>query len=39
MYNARKLYSEIDYKIPNGVYFDYINNLGYKRDNLLQLTL
>ncbi len=35
-YNSKRLHSAIDYKIPNEVYFDYINNLGFKGDNLLQ---
>jgi len=36
-YNAKRLHSAIDYKTPNEVYFDYINNLGFKGDNLLPL--
>ena len=35
-YNSKRLHSAIDYKTPNEVYFDYINNLGFKGDNLLQ---
>jgi len=35
-YNRKRLHSAIDYKTPNEVYFDYINNLGFKGDNLLQ---
>jgi len=36
MYNSKRLHSTIDYKTPNEVYFEYINNLGFKGDNLLQ---
>jgi len=36
-YNAKRLHSAIDYKTPNEVYFEYINNLGFKGDNLLPL--
>ena len=35
-YNRKRLHSAIDYKTPNEVYFDYINNLGFKGDKLLQ---
>ena len=35
-YNERRLHSTIGYKTPNEVYFDYINNLGFKGDKLLQ---
>jgi putative transposase len=35
-YNSRRLHSTIGYKTPNEVYFEYINNLGFKGDNLLQ---
>jgi len=35
-YNSKRLHSTIDYKTPNEVYFDYINNLAFKGDNLLQ---
>ncbi len=35
-YNSKRLHSAIDYKTPNEVYFDYINNLGFKGDKLLQ---
>jgi len=37
LYNTKRLHSAIDYKTPNEVYFDYINNLGFKGDNLLPL--
>jgi putative transposase len=36
MYNSKRLHSSIDYRTPNEIYFDYINNLGFKGDNLLQ---
>ena len=36
MYNSKRLHSAIDYKTPNEVYYDCINNLGFKGDNLLQ---
>ena len=29
-YNSKRLHSAIDYKTPNEVYFEYINNLGFK---------
>ncbi len=35
-YNSKRLHSAIDYKTPNEVYFDYINNLGFKGEKLLQ---
>ena len=35
-YNSKRLHSAIDYKTPNEVYYDYINNLGFKGDKLLQ---
>jgi len=35
-YNSKRLHSTIDYKTPNEVYFDYINNLGFKGEKLLQ---
>jgi len=35
-YNTKRLHSAIEYKTPNEVYFDYVNNLGFKGDNLLQ---
>jgi transposase InsO family protein len=35
-YNRKRLHSAIDYKTPNEVYFDYINNLGFKGEKLLQ---
>jgi len=35
-YNRKRLHSAIDYKTPNEVYYNYINNLGFKGDNLLQ---
>jgi len=36
-YNSKRLHSAIDYKTPNEVYYNYINNLGFKGDKLLQL--
>ncbi len=36
MYNSKRLHSAIDYKTPNEVYFDFINNLGFKGEKLLQ---
>lgn len=36
-YNSKRLHSTIDYKTPNEVYYNYINNLGFKGDKLLQL--
>ena len=35
-YNSKRLHSAIDYKTPNEVYYDYINNLGFKGEKLLQ---
>lgn len=35
-YNRKRLHSAIDYKTPNEVYCDYINNLGFKGEKLLQ---
>jgi len=35
-YNSKRLHSTIDYKTPNEVYFNYINNLGFKGEKLLQ---
>ena len=35
-YNRKRLHSAIDYKTPNEVYYQYINNLGFKGDKLLQ---
>ena len=35
-YNTKRLHSAIDYKTPNEVYYDYINNLGFKGEKLLQ---
>ena len=35
-YNSKRLHSAIDYKTPNEVYYNYINNLGFKGDKLLQ---
>jgi len=35
-YNRKRLHSAIDYKTPNEVYYNYINNLGFKGDKLLQ---
>jgi transposase InsO family protein len=34
-YNRKRLHSAIDYKTPNEVYDDYINNLGFKGEKLL----
>jgi len=28
-YNSKRLHSAIDYKTPDKVYYDYINNLGF----------
>jgi putative transposase len=36
-YNSRRLHSAIGYKTPNEVYFEYINNLRFKGDKLLQI--
>ena len=35
-YNTKRLHSAIDYKTPNEVYYDYINNLDFKGEELLQ---
>jgi len=35
-YNRKRLHSAIDYKTPNEVYYNYINNLGFEGDKLLQ---
>jgi len=35
-YNRKRLHSAINYKTPNEVYYDYINNLGFKGEKLLQ---
>ena len=35
-YNSKRLHSTIDYKTPNEVYFEYINNLGFEGEKLLQ---
>jgi len=35
-YNTKRLHSAIDYKTPNEVYYDYINNLDFKGKKLLQ---
>ena len=35
-YNSKRLHSAIDYKTPNEVYYDYINNLGFRGGKLLQ---
>jgi len=35
-YNRKRLHSAIDYKTPNEVYYEYINNLGFKGEKLLQ---
>jgi len=36
-YNRKRLHSAIDYKTPDEVYFNYINNLGFKGEKLLPL--
>jgi len=36
-YNTKRLHSAIDYKTPNEVYYDYINNLDFKGEKLLTL--
>jgi putative transposase len=35
-YNGKRLHSAIDYKTPNEVYYDYINNLDFRGGKLLQ---
>ena len=35
-YNSKRLHSAVDYKTPNEVYYNYINNLGFKGEKLLQ---
>jgi putative transposase len=35
-YNSKRLHSTIEYKTPNEVYFEYINNLGFEGEKLLQ---
>jgi len=35
-YNSKRLHSAIDYKTPNEVYYDYINNLDFRGGKLLQ---
>jgi len=35
-YNRKRLHSAIDYKTPNEVYYDYINNLDFTGGKLLQ---
>ena len=35
IYNAKRLHSAIDYKTPNEVYYQAINNLGKKGVQLL----
>ncbi len=35
-YNLKRLHSAIDYKTPNEVYFDYLNNFDLKGNKLLQ---
>ena len=35
-YNRKRLHSAIDYKIPNEVYYQYINNLDFRGGKLLQ---
>jgi len=34
-YNSKRLHSAIEYKTPNEVYYDYINNLNFKGEKLL----
>ena len=34
-YNRKRLHSAIEYKTPNEIYFDYINNLDFKGEKLL----
>ena len=36
LYNRKRLHSAIDYKTPNEVYYDYINNLDFRGGKLLQ---
>ena len=36
LYNRKRLHSAIDYKTPNEVYYDYINNLDFGGGKLLQ---
>jgi len=36
-YNTKRLHSAIDYQTPNEVYFDYLNNLDFKGEKLLQI--
>jgi len=35
-YNRKRLHSAIDYKTPNEVYYDYINNLDFRGGKVLQ---
>lgn len=35
-YNTNRLHSAIDYQTPNEVYFNYLNNLDFKGEKLLQ---
>ena len=35
-YNSKRLHSAIEYKTPNEVYYEYINNLGFRGGKLLQ---
>jgi len=35
-YNTKRLHSAIEYKTPNEVYFEYINNLDFRGGKLLQ---
>jgi putative transposase len=34
-YNSKRLHSAIEYKTPNEVYYNYINNLGFEGEKLL----
>ena len=34
-YNTKRLHSAIDYKTPNEVYYQYINNLDFRGGKLL----
>ena len=36
LYNMRRLHSEIDYKTPNEVYYQAVNNLDSKGEKLFQ---
>jgi len=37
--NGKRLHFAIDYKIPNEVYYQYINNLDFRGGKLLQTVL